>query len=65
MKERDIERIVVEVITRLALQLGADGSRGTLVAVFSGATAGFNEAVQQVRLLILDGYRIQLALIVV
>jgi hypothetical protein len=61
MKEKDIERIVAEVIARLALQLGADARRGVLLVVFSGATAGFAEAVQQVRLLVLDGYRIQLA----
>jgi hypothetical protein len=61
MKPQEIERIVTAVIARLASRLGADGSRGLLLAVFSGATAGFNEAVQQVRLLVLDGYRIQLA----
>lgn len=61
MKEQDIQRIVVEVIARLAPQLGADGSRGDLIAVFTGATVGFNEAIQQVRSLVLDGYRIRLA----
>ena len=61
MKQEEIERIVAAVIARLAQRLGADGSRGLLLAVFSGATAGFNEAIQQVRLLVLDGYRIQFA----
>jgi len=60
MKEQDIQRIVVEVIARLAPQLGADGRRGDLIAVFTGATVGFNEAIQQVRSLVLDGYRIRL-----
>ena len=61
MKPQDIEHVVAEVIARLAAKLGADGSRGVLLAVFSGATVGFAEAIQQVRLLVLDGYRIQLA----
>ena len=43
------------------MRLGADGSRGTLIAVFTGATVGFKEAVQQVGSLVLDGYRVQLA----
>jgi hypothetical protein len=33
-----------------------------LIAVFTGATVGFNKAVQQVRGLILDGYRVSLVL---
>lgn len=61
MKDQDIQRIVSEVIGRLAVRLGADGSRGTLIAVFTGATVGFKKAVQQVGSLILDGYRVQLA----
>jgi hypothetical protein len=59
MKEQDIQRIVSEVIGRLAVRLGADGSRGILITVFTGATVGFKEAVQQVGSLILDGYRVQ------
>ncbi len=61
MNQKEIERIVAEVIAQLAQRLGADGSRGLLLAVFSGATAGFNEAIQQVHSLVMDGYRIQLA----
>jgi hypothetical protein len=61
MREQDIERIVVEVMARLAVRLGADGSRGTMIAIFTGATVGFKEAVQQVGSLILSGYRVQLA----
>jgi hypothetical protein len=61
MKEDQLQRIVSEVIKRLAPRLGADGSRGLLVAVFTGATVAFSEAIQQVRSLILDGFRIQLA----
>lgn len=60
MKEEQIQRIVIEVIRRLAVRLGADGSRGTLIVVFTGATVAFKEAIQQVRFIILGGYRVQL-----
>jgi len=61
MSEEQIQRLVAEVISRLATRLGADGSRGLLMVVFTGATAGFREALQQVRRLVLSGYRIQTA----
>jgi hypothetical protein len=60
MKEEQLQHIVIEVIRRLAVRLGADGSRGKLIVVFTGATAAFKEAIQQVRSIILDGYRVQL-----
>jgi hypothetical protein len=60
MNEELIRRIADEVIGRLAVRIGADGSRGNLIAVFTGATAGFGKAVQQVRGLVLDGYRVSL-----
>ncbi len=62
MSEEEIRRIVAEVTGRLAVRLGADGSRGSLIAVFTGATVGFNKAVMQVRSLVLDGYRVTLVL---
>jgi hypothetical protein len=61
IEEREFQRLVVEVISRLAARLGAHGRRGTLIAVFTGATVGFHEAVQLVPNLILDGFRIQVA----
>jgi hypothetical protein len=60
MSDEHVQQIVAEVISRLATRLGADGSRGTVIIVFTGATAAFGEAIQQVRALILDGYRIEL-----
>lgn len=62
MNDEQIQRIVAEVISRLAQRLGADGRRGCLIIVLSGATAAFGEALRQVRFLILDGYRVALAL---
>jgi hypothetical protein len=61
MIDEQIQRIVAEVISRLAPRLGADGRRGYLIVVITGATAAFGEAVQQVRSLVLDGYRLRLA----
>jgi hypothetical protein len=55
-----IQEIVVEVIRRLAVRMGADGRRGTLITILTGATAAFNEALRQIRYLSLDGWRVQL-----
>ena len=61
IEEKELQRLVAEVISRLIARLGAHGRRGTLIAVFTGATVGFQGAVQLVRNLILDGFRMQLA----
>ena len=60
MQDEQIERIVTEVIRRVAVRIGADGSRGTIITIFTAATVELNEAVAQILRLILDGYRIQL-----
>jgi flavoprotein len=60
MNEERIHEVVVEVLKRLLPHMGATGERGTIVAVFTGATAGYREAVDQVRSLILEGYRVEL-----
>ncbi len=60
MTDEKLQKLVAAVISRIARQMGADGRRGTLVTVFTGATVAFQEAAWQVRRLILDGYRIQL-----
>ncbi|MGA7876947.1 MAG: flavoprotein [Desulfoferrobacter sp.] len=62
MNEEQVQRLVAEVIKRVAVRLGADGDRGLIIAVFTGATVEFDESVQQLRQLILQGYRIQFAL---
>jgi len=56
-----IQEITVKVIHRLAQRLGALGDKGELMVVFTAATVGFHEAVQQVRDLILDGFQVRLA----
>jgi len=61
MNREQMQHIVAEVISRLAPRLGADGRRGSLMVPLSGATAGFGEAVRQIRCLILDGYQVCLA----
>ena len=60
MNDERIHEVVVEVLKRLLPHVGATGERGTIVAVFTGATAGYGEAVDQVRSLILQGYRVEL-----
>ena len=60
MSEERIHEVVVEVLKRLLPHVGATGERGTILAVFTGATAGYREAVDEVRSLILQGYRVEL-----
>jgi hypothetical protein len=56
-----VKQLVTETIKRLARGLGADGTRGKLVVVFSGATVGIDDAMSQVRGLIYDGYQVHTA----
>jgi hypothetical protein len=60
MTDEQIEEIVNEVLRRLVPLLGANGSRGTLIVVFTGATVGSMEAVGQLRGLILEGFQLKL-----
>jgi hypothetical protein len=62
MTKEQIQHIAIEVIGKLAVRLGADGSKGTLIAVLTGATAEFGQAIDQIRALVLNGYKIQLLL---
>ena len=59
--DEPIKSLVAEIINRIAKRLGATGARGELLVVFSGATVGLAEAINQVRRLIIDGYRIRSA----
>jgi hypothetical protein len=61
MNDRQIQRIVAEVLKRLLPQMGANGERGNLIVVFTGATAGCTEAIQEVRSLVMKGFHVQLA----
>jgi len=61
MNDEQIQQVVAQVLKRLLPQIGATGTRGDVIVVFTGATAGFTEAMQQVRSLILSGYRVKLA----
>lgn len=60
MTEERIQQVVVEVLKRLLPHMGATGDRGSVIVVFSGATIGYNEAIDQVRSLVMKGYRVQL-----
>jgi hypothetical protein len=61
MNEKQVQQVVAEVLKRLLPRMGATGDAGTVIVAFSGATVGFNEAIQQVRSLILKGFQVQLA----
>jgi len=61
MNDDPVQELIVEVISRLAVRLGADGRKGLLAVVCTGATVGFGSALQQVRQLVLRGYRVELA----
>jgi hypothetical protein len=52
--------IVAEVIRRLIERLEADERNARIIVVFTGATVAFGEAVEQVRSLLLGGFRTQL-----
>lgn len=60
MDEKYVQHLIAEVLKRLAIHAGVGGERGDVIVVFTGATAGFTEAIQQVRLLVLKGFRAQL-----
>jgi hypothetical protein len=60
--EEQVREVVVEVLKRLLPRIGATGERGTVIAVFCGATVDYDESVRQIRSLILQGYRVQVVL---
>lgn len=55
-----VDLLVRAVLERLLPAIGADGRKGLLLTVFTGATVGLAEAVAQVRALIIAGYRLRL-----
>jgi len=60
MDEKQIQKVIAEVLKRLVPHLGTTGQRGDVIVVFTGATGGFTEAIQQVRALVIRGFRVQL-----
>lgn len=56
----ELDRLVREVLKRLAPHLGADGSRGPLVVVLTGATVGLDAAVAEIQGLIFKGFHVRL-----
>lgn len=55
-----IDRLVAKVVRRLAVKLGADGNRGDIVCVFSGCNGNVENAVEQMRSLIMKGFKLKL-----
>jgi hypothetical protein len=54
--EKQIAAVVSRVLGLLLPQLGADGRHGALISVFTGATVDVDQAISQIRSLILKGY---------
>jgi len=61
MNEESFRRLILEVVQKVVVRLGADGSRGTIAVALTGATSAFSDAVALLRQLILDGFQLQLA----
>jgi hypothetical protein len=59
-EDKDIARIVARVLARLLPHLGADGRRGAVIAVLTGATVGIDKAIVQLRSLLLAGFEVRL-----
>jgi hypothetical protein len=60
MTDEQFQFVVEEVIRRLAGRMGEPGRKKSLIVVFTGATVALLEAVRQVRLLLLDGFGVEL-----
>lgn len=61
IREEQVQEVVAKVLRRLVSHRGAIGDKGELIVVFSAATVEFWEAIQQVRALVLNGFRVRLA----
>lgn len=61
MDAAHLDRIVREVLTRLAPRLGANGARGQLVVVLTGATVGAGAAMAELQALIFKGFYLRIA----
>lgn len=55
-----INRLVAKVILRLLPQMGADGSRGSIVVICTGCTGDVDDAVNQLRNLVIKGFKLKL-----
>lgn len=58
--DEQVQALVSAVLGKLLPAMGADGRRGRLIAVFTGATVGLDAAIDQVRSLIIRGFHVRL-----
>lgn len=56
LNEQQLQLLVTEIFRRLAVHLGSDGRRGKVMTVFSGATVGLPQALDQLRWCSLQGF---------
>ena len=59
--ETQIKQLVTKIIGQLTPRLGADGRQGQVMVAVTAATVGFPAAVDQLRQMVLKGYRLELA----
>lgn len=60
MEKDIINKLVIEVVSRLARKMGADGSRQTLLTVCTGCNGNVEGAVDQLRHLVMKGFKLNL-----
>lgn len=57
MDKAFINKLVIQVVSRIAKQLGADGSRQTVLIVCSGCGGNVEHAAELIKSLVMKGYR--------
>ncbi|WP_319548968.1 flavoprotein [Desulfogranum marinum] len=60
MENDFINKLVIEVVSRLAQKMGADGSRQTILAVCTGCNGNVERAVDQLRHMVMKGFKLNL-----
>lgn len=62
MTDAQIQYIIREVVQRIIIRKGANGKRGSLIVVFTGVAKNLGLAISEVRRLVVNGFKIKLAL---
>lgn len=60
MDTGQVQDLVRQVIKRLAPLMGADGEKGKVICVFTGATVGLPQAMVQLTRMVMNGYSLRL-----
>lgn len=60
MDTGQVQDLARQVIKRLAPLMGADGEKGEVICVFTGATVGLSQAMAQLTRMVMNGYSLRL-----